>query len=61
MKKASISSIFHYVPLHHSQACKNLGRASGELGVTKLKAEQLIQLPIWSDLSTIQKRKLLKY
>jgi dTDP-4-amino-4,6-dideoxygalactose transaminase len=42
-----INAIFHYVPLHSSEAGKRYGRAAEPLAVTDDIASRLIRLPIW--------------
>jgi dTDP-4-amino-4,6-dideoxygalactose transaminase len=51
MKKADISSVFHYVPLHSSPAGSRYGRAHGSMVVTDSQSECLIRLPLWVGLT----------
>lgn len=51
MKKNSIFSVFHYVPLHSSPAGLRYGRTSGTLDVTVTQSERLVRLPLWVGLT----------
>ena len=51
LKRADISSVFHYVPLHSSPGGRRYGRTHGALDVTVRQAESLIRLPLWVGLS----------
>ncbi|CAB3664830.1 dTDP-4-amino-4,6-dideoxygalactose transaminase [Achromobacter aegrifaciens] len=51
LKKNSIYSVFHYVPLHSSPAGKRYGRTQGELEITNRQAERLVRLPLWVGLT----------
>lgn len=53
-KQNSISSVFHYVPLHASPAGLRYGRAHGSLDVTVRQSERLVRLPLWVGLSDAQ-------
>ena len=45
-----IRTVFHYVALHDSPAGRRLGRAVGELPVTRDAAETLVRLPVYAGL-----------
>jgi dTDP-4-amino-4,6-dideoxygalactose transaminase len=47
MRQKGISTVFHYVPLHNSQAGHRFGLVHGELGNTVNVAERLVRLPLW--------------
>jgi dTDP-4-amino-4,6-dideoxygalactose transaminase len=47
LKRAGISAVFHYVPLHDSPAGRRHGRAHGELSVTREVSDRLVRLPLW--------------
>jgi dTDP-4-amino-4,6-dideoxygalactose transaminase len=47
MNKIGVNTVFHYVPLHTSQAGKIYGRVEGELPVTDSISERLVRLPLW--------------
>jgi dTDP-4-amino-4,6-dideoxygalactose transaminase len=42
-----VNAVFHYVPLHSSDAGRRFGRASGALPRTNAAADGLIRLPLW--------------
>lgn len=52
MKKRGIGVVFHYVPLHSSEAGRRLGRAHGSLQVTNSVSERLVRLPLWPGVET---------
>lgn len=58
LKKGSISSVFHYVPLHSSPGGKRYGRAHGDLSVTDRQSERLVRLPMWVGLSAEQQQRV---
>jgi dTDP-4-amino-4,6-dideoxygalactose transaminase len=47
LKNDEINAIFHYIPLHSSEAGKRYGRAAEPLAVTDDIASRLIRVPIW--------------
>jgi dTDP-4-amino-4,6-dideoxygalactose transaminase len=47
LKQAGIHAVFHYVPLHSSDAGRRFGRTAGDLGVTDEVSERLVRLPLW--------------
>ncbi|MEX0807184.1 MAG: dTDP-4-amino-4,6-dideoxygalactose transaminase [Dongiaceae bacterium] len=47
-----IRAVFHYVPLHESEAGRRYGRAAAPLPVTERQAARLLRLPIYPDLDT---------
>ena len=47
MKSRGISCLFHYVPLHSSEAGKRHGRVMGNLPNTDELSERLVRLPLW--------------
>ena len=50
-KKAGIGAVFHYVPLHSSEAGRKLGRFHGEDKFTTIESSRLIRLPMYYSLS----------
>jgi dTDP-4-amino-4,6-dideoxygalactose transaminase len=46
-----VQAVFHYVPLHDSQAGERFGRSHGELPVTNSIAERLVRLPLWVEMT----------
>lgn len=49
-----VNAVFHFVPLHTSQAGLRYGRVAGPLPNTDATAQQLIRLPLWSGMSETQ-------
>lgn len=47
MKARSITTPFHYVPLHSSPAGQKFGRAHGSMAVTDRISETLVRLPLY--------------
>jgi dTDP-4-amino-4,6-dideoxygalactose transaminase len=47
LRNDGINAIFHYIPLHSSEAGKRYGRAAEPLAITDDIASRLIRLPIW--------------
>jgi dTDP-4-amino-4,6-dideoxygalactose transaminase len=47
LRDRGVQAVFHYVPLHDSQAGERFGRSHGELPVTSSIAERLVRLPLW--------------
>jgi dTDP-4-amino-4,6-dideoxygalactose transaminase len=45
-----IHSVFHYVPLHTSEAGRRYGRTAGTLEITERVGDRLVRLPLWPDL-----------
>lgn len=50
-KERSISSVFHYVPLHSSPAGNQFGRVHGAMTNTQDLSERLVRLPLWVGIS----------
>ena len=50
LKKNNINSVFHYVPLHSSQAGSRFGRFNGEDQFTTKESERLVRLPMYYNL-----------
>ncbi|NBD26693.1 dTDP-4-amino-4,6-dideoxygalactose transaminase [Paenibacillus glycinis] len=51
LKKMGITAVFHYVPLHSSDAGRKLGRFHGEDRFTTNESSRLIRLPMFYSLS----------
>jgi len=47
MKNHGVSSVFHYIPLHSSEAGKRFGRFFGEDFYTTRESERLLRLPMY--------------
>ncbi len=54
-----IAAVFHYVPLHSSNAGLKFGRFNGIDEFTTIGSEQLIRLPLWFGISTNQQEKVI--
>jgi dTDP-4-amino-4,6-dideoxygalactose transaminase len=52
LKMKCVNAVFHYVPLHSSEAGKRYCRTNGDLPITDLQADRIIRLPLWIGLST---------
>jgi dTDP-4-amino-4,6-dideoxygalactose transaminase len=50
MKRKRIGVVFHYVPLHSSEAGRRYGRACGSLPVTDGMSSRIVRLPMWTGL-----------
>ncbi|MDQ0300201.1 dTDP-4-amino-4,6-dideoxygalactose transaminase [Salibacterium salarium] len=50
LKQDNIVSVFHYVPLHSSEAGKRFGRFHGEDQFTTKESERLLRLPMFYEL-----------
>jgi dTDP-4-amino-4,6-dideoxygalactose transaminase len=42
-----VHSVFHYVPLHSSEAGRRYGRVADKLPVTEAISDRLVRLPLW--------------
>ena len=58
LKENDISAVFHYIPLHNSPGGKRYGRTHGELKTTNQQSEQLIRLPLWVGLTTVEQERI---
>lgn len=47
LRERGIMSVFHYVPLHDSEAGRRYGRASGDLAHTSAASDRIARLPLW--------------
>ena len=47
-----VHAVFHYVPLHSSEAGRALGRANGDLPVTEAAGDRLLRLPLWAGMTS---------
>lgn len=54
LKEHGVHSVFHYVPLHSSEAGLKYGRFSGEDRHTTRESERLLRLPIYPELQIDQ-------
>ena len=51
LKKKSILSVFHYIPLHSSPMGKKFGYLHGDLPVTEFISERLLRLPLYNNMN----------
>lgn len=51
LNEKSITSVFHYVPLHSSPMGMKLGYKSGDLPVTENVSKRLLRLPFFKDMT----------
>lgn len=61
MQKNEIRCVFHYVPLHSSEAGKKFGVFSGEDLYTTEESERLVRLPMFYNLSEREREKVIYY
>lgn len=47
MRARGIQCVFHYLPLHSSDAGRTYGRASGELPITDRTSDGIVRMPLW--------------
>ncbi|VVE39553.1 dTDP-4-amino-4,6-dideoxygalactose transaminase [Pandoraea terrigena] len=50
LKASGISAVFHYVPLHSSDAGRRFGRVASGMQVTESMSARLVRLPLYPDL-----------
>jgi dTDP-4-amino-4,6-dideoxygalactose transaminase len=60
LKHAGIYAVFHYVPLHSSNAGRRFGRTAGDLGVTDEISERLVRLPLWPGMTDEDVQRVIK-
>jgi dTDP-4-amino-4,6-dideoxygalactose transaminase len=51
LREVGIHAVFHYVPLHGSDAGRRYGRQAGDLTVTEDAHERLVRLPLWAGMT----------
>jgi dTDP-4-amino-4,6-dideoxygalactose transaminase len=51
LRARGVETVFHYVPLHSSQAGRRFGRVSGTCSLTESLSERLVRLPLWLELT----------
>ena len=51
LRQHGIQAVFHYIPLHSSNAGKKFGRSYGSLPVTESTSECLLRLPIYYEMT----------
>ncbi len=60
LREQGILAVFHYVPLHTSEAGKRFSKVSGNLQITENIADRLIRLPLFYDLTQEQIQKIIR-
>ncbi len=61
LKKHGILSVFHYVPLHSSDAGKKFGRFNEKDEFTTQESEKIVRLPMYYGLTKEEQNKVIKY
>ncbi|KIM13374.1 MAG: TDP-4-oxo-6-deoxy-D-glucose aminotransferase [Sulfurovum sp. FS08-3] len=61
LKEHGILAVFHYVPLHSSEAGLKLGRFHGEDQFTTKESERLIRLPMYYNITREEQLKVIDY
>jgi dTDP-4-amino-4,6-dideoxygalactose transaminase len=56
MKGRGVQCVFHYIPLHSSEAGRQFGRFSGEDVYTTKESERLMRLPLFYNLTDEEMR-----
>jgi dTDP-4-amino-4,6-dideoxygalactose transaminase len=51
LKERGVYAVFHYVPLHSSEAGLKYGRVSGEMKVTDTMSDRLLRLPLYYEMT----------
>jgi dTDP-4-amino-4,6-dideoxygalactose transaminase len=51
LTRRGVDAVFHYLPLHESEAGKRYGRGSGDLATTSDVSARLLRLPLWVGLT----------
>ncbi len=54
LSKKGVNAVFHYIPLHSSQAGKSYGRFHGGENFTTKESERLVRLPMWYGLTNTE-------
>lgn len=54
MAADNVNAVFHYIPLHSSEAGRRLGRAHGDLSVTDRISAGIVRLPLWPGMTEAQ-------
>ncbi|MFF2091720.1 dTDP-4-amino-4,6-dideoxygalactose transaminase [Paenibacillus sp. NPDC058174] len=60
LKDHNIQSVFHYIPLHSSEAGRRYGRFDGEDVYTTVESEKLLRLPLYYNLPLNDVDKIIK-
>lgn len=54
LNRKGVNAVFHYVPLHASDAGRRYGRVAGTMEVTDDRSSRLIRLPLWVGMTEAQ-------
>ena len=54
LKENGVGAVFHYVPLHSSEAGRKFGRTGSRMAVTDDLSNRLVRLPIYPDLTEVE-------
>lgn len=60
MRKKGVHCVFHYVPLHSSEAGIRYGRFNGKDEYTTKESERLVRLPMYFNLAADEKNKIVQ-
>ena len=60
MKSKSISTVFHYLPLHTSPVGRSFGYSDGSLPITESISKRLLRLPFYFELSQNQQEEVVR-
>lgn len=60
LKLNGISGVFHYVPLHTSEAGLQFGRMNGNDAYTTLESNKLVRLPMYYGMTEIEREHVVK-
>jgi len=58
LKNNGVYAVFHYVPLHSSEAGLKFGRFNGEDNYTTKESERLVRLPMYYGITQEDKQKV---
>ncbi len=58
LKNQGILSVFHYLPLHLAKMGQQFGGKIGDCPVTERISEQLLRLPFYNNLTTVEQAKI---
>jgi dTDP-4-amino-4,6-dideoxygalactose transaminase len=51
LKAKGINAVFHYIPLHASEAGRKFGRTGSSMSVTENLSDRIIRLPLYPALT----------
>ena len=59
MRESGILCIFHYIPLHLSEAGKKYAKVYGTLRISENVANQIVRLPLWIELDNEKQKRVI--